>query len=638
MSNTVSQLLQILNTTPLLADGAMGSYLFTHTGRLSEMNHVYETFNADRPDLIQQVHAAYLQAGARCLTTNTFTASRIHLAPFKQEHRVEELNRAGVAVARKAISAHCEQARSDDGYFVLGSVGPTLQARESPEEVKDIYREQVDALLAAGVDALMLETFTSLSHVQALIELAQAYGNPPPLIVHMVLHHDRDRGWDQDPRRFVQTVFDLGVRLAGVNCCAPWEATAFLDAVEKMEVVEKNQLMLSLMPNGGELRRIGHRYLTGVNSEFMGKFARDVALRGVRLIGGCCQVHPAHISEMHNYLHSYQAGRQISFQVEDSPAFLQPVDDEEKKKNGPFSRKIKEGEFAVSVEMLPTRGTGGLKARMGFVATLASSGLADAVDITDGSRGIPLMPPGDFIGVIRERLGWGRKDRLELIPHFTTRDLNVMGLQSRLIGYWARHIHNVLFVTGDPPKMSPTYPRSTAVFDLDSVAMIRYAHRFLNRGMDFGGQPLGAHQNPRTRFTIGTGFEPEAVDLDHELEKLRRKIDGRADYIMTQPAFRFQPLDVLEPFRDQIAILVGVLILTSLEQARRVGQVPGVIIPESIYKRLAKYAEVEDQAKVGQEIASEQVRGVREKGWAGLYLMSPATHAPVLEVLRMGSS
>jgi homocysteine S-methyltransferase len=311
-------------------------------------------------------------------------------------------------------------------------------------------------------------------------------------------------------------------------------------------------------------------------------------------------------------------------------------------KNGPLSKKLKEGRFAVSVEMLPARGTAPsvLEKKIHFVAELANSGLADALDVTDGSRGISLIPPGDFVEVIRGKLGWTAEtgDQLEFIPHFTGRDLNVMGIQSRLIGYHARRIHNVLFVTGDPPKMSPTYPRSTAVFDFDSTAMIGYTHSALNAGVDFGGQLLGRGCDPRTHFTIGTGFEPEALDTEKEIKKLQQKLEAGADYIMTQPVFHPRPLDKLEAFRSQIPILVGVMIIANLEQARRVSQVPGVVIPETIFRKLGQFDEPADQAKLAIEIAIEQVAQVKIQEWAGLYLMSPASHEPVLRVLEAGLS
>ncbi len=628
--------LDALKETPLLCDGAMGSLLFERTGRLSESNHIYEAFNADRPDLVRQVHLEYLQAGSRALVTNTFAANSTHLAAYGQQDRVDELNSAGVRLARESIELFSAQSQGLDAsaFYVLGSLGPTQQVRETPQEARAIYRQQIAALIEAGVDALLLETFTSLLHVSAVLEVLQEWKTPPPVIVHMALQQHSDGRWNQDPQLYINTVADLGADVVGVNCCSPGEARAFLDAALPLDAVQTDKVQLSLMPNGGEFQRIGHRYLTGVNPEFMGRFAREVVQRGVHLLGGCCDVHPAHINEMHNYLRSLNTTQvQTALQL---PTALAPTDATNKRHNGPFSRKIIDDEFAVSVEMLPSRGTGGIKARLAFIAELAATELADALDLTDGSRGIPLMPPGDFIHLIRRRLGWHEGDRLELIPHFTTRDLNTMGLQSRLIGYWANQIHNVLLVTGDPPKMSPTYPRSSAVFDLDSLALIRYVHNNLNAGIDFGGQSLGQHKNPRTRFTIGSGFEPEAIDLTGEVAKLERKIDAGADYIMTQPAFRYEALASLTPFRTRIPVLVGVLVLANLAHAQRMAAVPGVVVPDEVFDRLGKYEKVEDQAAAGAELAAEQVRWIRGEGWAGLYLMSPATHGRVIGVLESG--
>ncbi|MCU0783630.1 MAG: methylenetetrahydrofolate reductase [Verrucomicrobia bacterium] len=341
---------------------------------------------------------------------------------------------------------------------------------------------------------------------------------------------------------------------------------------------------------------------------------------------------------MHNYLRSRKVGEQsVIVQIQSA---LPPVGDAEKRLSGPFSRKLKDSQFVVSIESLPPRGTDGkiIQHKVDFIAGLAASGLADAVDFTDGSRGIPLISPGDFIHLIRDRLNWtaATGDRLELIPHFTGRDLNVMGVQSRLIGYHANRIHNVLFITGDPPKMSPTYPRSTAVFDVDSVALIRLAHSCLNAGVDFGGVALGKQPDPRTHFTIGAGIEPEAPDLKRELTRLQKKIDNGVDYIMTQPAFHHEPLAVLEKFRGQVPFLIGVMVLTSFDHAQRMARVPGVVIPDAILKRFSAVESLADQAAVGREIAAEQIRRLVREGWAGLYLMSTATTSGTLDVLRAG--
>ncbi|MBI2965758.1 MAG: homocysteine S-methyltransferase family protein [Chloroflexi bacterium] len=637
----MSELLEHLKSGAVLADGGIGSLLFERTGRLSETNHVYEALNVDRPELIRGVHLAYLQAGARCITTNTFGANSTHLDPVGEGHRVVELNSAGVKVAREAIVAFREQTGVEGPFFLLGSVGPTRTGQESPGRLKGIYQRQLETLVGEGVDAVLFETFGVLDHLTALIKLAKQAGPRTPVVAEMALRMKPDgSGWQQDPVAFVNAAAEHGADVVGVNCCAPWEATAFHEVVKDVPVVRERRVLVSAMPNAGGFQRIGHRYMTHVNPEYMGKLARTFANLGVNLVGGCCEVHPNHIAEMYNYLHGLAGGKTVAPAL--STHARTPAGDDIKKTNGKFSAKIKSGiksdQFAVSVETLPPRGTGAglLKSKVEFVRELAESGLADAVDITDGSRGIPLMPPGDFASVVRESLGWtaATGDALEFIPHFSTRDLNVMGLQSRLIGYHARRIYNVLFITGDPPKMAPTYPRSTAVFDLDSIGMVRYAHGYLNAGVDFGGEPLGRQGDPRTRFTVGCGFEPEAVNREREVERLRRKIDAGADYVFTQPVFRRSALEVLEPFRGGVPILIGVMILSGLEHANRMAEVPGVVIPEDLIKRMAKFETVEDQARLGQDLAAEQIRWVRDQGWPGVYLMSPASHRPVLPVLR----
>jgi homocysteine S-methyltransferase len=614
----MADFLTTLNATPLLTDGAMGSYLFELTGRLPEANHVYEAFNADQPDLIRRVHRDYLTAGARCLKTNTFGANRRQLQSFGLEQRVAELNRAGVEVARSAAAEF-----SAEPVFVLASVGPTAEPVTEPVLIATCYREQLESLIATGVDALLLETFQSQRQLELLIDLIRSLPQAPPIIAEMTFSPELE------PSAFVKRMAEKGAVLAGVNCCAPWDASAFVDAARGAP------LPLSVMPNAGGFQRIGNRFMTSVNPEYAGRLARSFLDRGVRLIGGCCEMHPPHIREMHNYLRS--RGASVTVAEVRAAGVHPPAGDGEKKQNGPFSRKLKEGRFVVSVEMLPPRGTDEriVAGKIEFLRQLADSALADAIDVTDGSRGIPLMPPGDFIYLARARLGW-TTDQLELIPHFTGRDLNLMGIQSRLMGYHANRIHNVLFITGDPPKMSPTYPRSTAVFDLDSVAMIRLTHAHLNAGVDFGGAPLGKQADPRTHFTIGTGCEPEAVDRKRELERLRQKIDHGADYIMTQPAFHHEPLAALEPFRARCPMLVGVMILNSFEQAQRLAQVPGVIVPDAILQRLAAHTNPSDQVKVGQDIAVEQIRWLVREGWPGIYLISPGTTAVVRQVLEAG--
>ena len=284
----MADFLATLKSQPLLADGAMGSYLFKLTGRLSESNHVYEAFNVDQPELVQRVHTEYLAAGARCLKTNTFGANRVQLRPFGLDGRVAALNRGGVQVARSAI-AKFSAVQGDPGpYFVLASVGPTVTPLTTAAAVADCYREQVETLAAAGADALLLETFSSQPQLELLIALIHSLPGMPPIIAEMSPHGGENGGpLEPDPVAFVNRMALLGVPVAGVNCCAPWDASAFVDAAKDAPPVRSGAVQLVVMPNAGGFQRIGSRLMTSVNPEFAGKLARTFSDLGVRLLGGC---------------------------------------------------------------------------------------------------------------------------------------------------------------------------------------------------------------------------------------------------------------------------------------------------------------------------------------------------------------
>lgn len=633
---------------PVLADGAIGSLLFALTGRLSETNHVYEALTVENPDLVRGVHAAYLRGGSSALATHTFGANQPSLARFGLADRTQELNRRAVQLVREAIAAGGADA------LVLGSIGPVNQA-DQDIDVAAAYGVQVEALLAEGVDAVLLETFSSPGALENLTRFIRAHDQAPPVIAHLAIRQNQgSNGWNHDPVAYVKRLTAAGAAVVGVNCCAPWEALAFVATLQAARASGEAGIPLSAMPNAGGFERIDQRFMSQVNPEYMGRTARELVQRGAALVGGCCEVHPPHVREMHSYLRAGGAVAASSIAgsagtpapdstLADGLTGLaklarQPADDAQKLANGGFTRKIKGGAFAVSVELMPPRGVGSvtLQRKVDFVRDLAASGLADAVDITDGSRGLPLMPPGDLVDIIRRGLGWSGSDEdpLEFIPHFTTRDLNAMAVQSRLIGYHQRRIRNVLLITGDPPKMSPTYPTSTAVFDMDSVELISRVHSQLNAGVDFGGQPLARSNAPHTHFTIGAGFEPEAIDAQRELRRLRDKVANGVDYIMTQPVFRVQALTALEAVRAEIPILVGVMVLTSLAHAQRFGAVPGVVVPDRVMQRLAAFEQPADQARAGLELAVSQVEWVARDQWAGLYLMSPASLDAAVQVLR----
>jgi homocysteine S-methyltransferase len=629
----------------ILADGGIGSLIFQLTGRLASTEYTYEALNLRNRELITGIYASSLAAGATVLTTNTFAANAVELGAAGVGDKVGEINRAAVEIARTAISDHQhEYPASDSNFFVIGSIGP------GGRDVK-AYAGQIAALIGAGIDAFLLETFTDIDLAMQLTRHISGQPEAPPVIVHGALDPGvgEEQKWPVEPVEFVQMAADAGASVAGINCVAPWAAAAFITAAKEAPVVAAGKILLSAMPNAGGFERIGHRFLARTNPEYMGTLARQLGDSGASLVGGCCEVHPEHIREMSAYLKSRRSSLdQDSRESAGTPGIVgntrsgsQPATavrekSDARRANGEFSRKLFEGELAISVEIVAPVGaeSKALDLRAKMVSQLVEKQLADAVDITDGSRGMPLVPPGDLVELIRQKLAWRDGDRIEFIAHFTGRDLNTLAVQSRLMGYHWRGIKNVLFITGDPPKMSPTYPRSTAVFDMNSVQMIRATARQLNQGRDFGGNPLGSEFESSAGFTVGTGFEPEAINISRELDRLRAKIDAGADYVMTQPVFDNEPLSTIEPVRDLIPVLPGVLVLRSADHARRIAQVPGMDLPVGVLNEMDRFSDPADQAKVGLDLAVSRAIAYKSEGWAGLYLMSPASMGAAVSVLK----
>jgi methionine synthase I (cobalamin-dependent)/5,10-methylenetetrahydrofolate reductase len=633
MTLVQSGFLDALRAGTVLADGGTGSLIFQLTGRLASAEFTYEALNLRNPALIKGIHSSSLAAGASVLTTNTFAANSVELTAAGIGDQTDEINRVAVQLAREAIADHkSEYVELDTEFFIIGSMGPGGGGVEA-------YATQIDTLIESGVDAILLETFTDVDLAMTITQSITSRDDAPAVIVHGALDPgvgDKQQ-WPIDSVDFVTMAADAGASVAGINCVAPWAAAEFISNAKLAPVVVSGDLLLSAMPNAGGFERIGHRFLARANPEYMGTLARQLGDSGASLVGGCCEVHPEHVREMSAFLKSRNSS--ITAQISSQSPVIAIRDrgtEDPRRANGRFSRKILDGEFAISTEMVSLTGTDqkalGLRSRM--VSEIVDEGLADAIDMTDGARGLPMVPPGDLVELIRARLGWRDEDKLEFIAHFTGRDLNTLAIQSRLMGYHLRGIRNMLFITGDPPKMSPTYPRSSAVFDMNSVQMIRATAAQLNLGRDFGGNPLGGNLESGTQFTVGTGFEPGAINMSLELERLQSKIDAGADYVMTQPVFDKAALASIEPFRDSIPVLPGVMVINSAAHANRIAQIPGVSLPGNVIDQLSRFEDPKDQAKAGLDLAVSQANSYRSDGWAGLYLMSPASMGAAKAVLK----
>jgi methionine synthase I (cobalamin-dependent)/5,10-methylenetetrahydrofolate reductase len=589
----------------MVADGAMGTMLYS---RGVFINQCYDELNVRSPELVLDVHRAYVKAGAELLETNSFGANRLKLAQYGLEGHVAEFNRRAAQIAREAAGAN---------VLVAGAVGP-LGVRIEPfgstsrDETRGHFREQMQALLEGGADCFLLETFGDLGEIEQAIAAARELSSSTPVIAQMTIGQDGLTPFGATPEDVARSLDEWGADVVGLNCSVGPQA--ILEAIERMAAVTKRKL--SAQPNAGMPRDVSGRTMYMASPEYMASYARHFIQAGAKLIGGCCGTTPDHIKSLVEGIRPLVPRRQRRASVRYQLPNTQGADELTSELPAavgvaemPFARrsrwagKIARGEFVTSVEIVPPRGVDAT-AMLEGVSALKVAGV-DAVNVPDGPRAQSRMGALMTSLLIEQRIG------METVTHYCCRDRNLLGMLSDLLGASAMGLRNLLIITGDPPKMGP-YPDATAVFDIDSIGLTNLVSR-LNKGLDPGGNSLGRP----TAFTIGVGVNPAAFDPSYELRRFEWKVDAGAEYAITQPVF---DVEQLERFLESIAhvripIVAGIWPLVSARNAEFLAnEVPGVVVPESVVKRMRAASEKSKEHAVAEGIAIaremlERVRG-----------------------------
>jgi homocysteine S-methyltransferase len=593
----------------LVVDGAMGTQLYERGVLFSAC---FEELNLSRPELVGKVHEDYIRAGAQVIETNTFGANALRLEKYGLQSRVRELNAAGVRVARAAAAgqAYVAGAIGPSGYF-LGEASPGDLAK-----VKAAFSAQAQALVEAGVDALFVETIRQTPELRAAVEAAVDAAGPLPVVASVSLDESGRMADGTDAEEIARLVKEWGASVVGVNCSDG--PMAVLAAVEKMVPVG---LPVMASPNAGLPRRVDERMVYVSTPEYFGVYARRMIRVGVRLVGGCCGTTPEHVKRI-------AAAARMAAPSEGEPrtdeelsradttgivpailpGALQPVPFEQR---STLAAKVASGRFVVSVEVNPPVGLD--PSRAIAAARMLKEGGVDVVNIADGARAQARMSNLALAVRIEREVG------LETIVHVCGRDRNLLGTLAHLLGAHDLGLRNLVIITGDPPKMGD-FPDASAVYDLDSIGILKLAAR-LNHGVDPGGKPLGA----TTRFVLATGAEPASLNYAREIARLYEKKAAGAELVMTQPVYDAR---ALERFLDDCAplglpVLVGLLPLASYRNAEFLhNEVPGMQVPDAVRERMRKAGSGAAARKEGVAIAREMLAAVRGRV-AGAYVMPP---------------
>ncbi|MEK6287178.1 MAG: bifunctional homocysteine S-methyltransferase/methylenetetrahydrofolate reductase [Acidobacteriota bacterium] len=569
-------------------DGAMGTMLYQ---RGVYINRCYDELNLASRDLVLGIQRDYVKAGADVIETNTYGANRLKLAGYGLEDKAYEINHAGARIAREAAGSRA---------FVGGAIGP-LGIRIEPygptsaQEAQDIFRQHAEALLEGGVDLFVLETFSDTVEIQqALLAIRSISGLP--VVAQMTIQTDGNTSYGTAPETFTKQLDEWGADVIGLNCSVG--PHTMLEAIEKMRVVTKRKL--ASQPNGGLPRQVDGRMFYMASPEYMAKYAKRLIQAGAKFVGGCCGTTPEHIKQIANAVAALSPGRSTVrvFVPEDKPPDVKVVP---KAERSGLARKICEGEFVTSVEIVPPKGCDPSKMLEG-VRLLKTWGV-DAVNVPDGPRAQSRMGVLAVSTLIEQGVG------IETVVHYCCRDRNLLGMTSDLLGAAGLGLRNLLIITGDPPKMGP-YPEATAVFDIDSIGLVNMVNR-LNHGLDIGGNPIGGP----TSFFIGVGVNPCAVDMDYELRRFEWKVEAGAEFAITQPTFDVGQLkNFLKRIEHcRIPVIAGIWPLVSYRNAEFLAnEVPGVVVPESVLRRMERITEKDAAREEGLAIARETLLEVRD--------------------------
>ena len=593
---------------PLLADGAMGTLLFS---RGIPQRAVLDELVATRPELIGAIHREYLAAGADIIETSTFGTNRIRLAPYGLGDQAGRFARRGAQIAREARDV------TGRDVLVAGSIGPLgAPTREilhlDERSIRSCFRETVDGLLEGGADLFWFETFALIDHLAIAVEEARAAAADLPIVALLTFGEDLALADGTAPAAAAATlgvVADIDV--IGVNCGAG--PVGCLDALAGMGAAGR-----AILPNAGLPQRVEGQFVYAAGPDYFGRMVDDMLDAEAAIVGGCCGTTPEHIASMRNSIDARGGDEVVAAVAPAPPATITSIRSEvAATTDGPpptgLGRALEEGRYVISVEIDPPRSIR-IERTIEAARLLQAAGV-DVVNISDSAMARVRM------GALAVAFGIQHDLDLECVVHVTTRDRNLMALESELLGAHALGVRDILALTGDPPRIGDL-PGATGVWDVDSIGLVEILAR-LNRGEDAAGSPIGQQAG----FTIACALDPTAADAATEWDRLERKIAAGAHLIMTQPLYSIEQVEAmfLEARRRfgaggfPIPLLLGVLPLQSTRHAEFLhNEVPGITIPDRTRATLREAGDL--GAEVGLRITEELLDAVGDRV-AGTYVM-----------------
>ena len=584
-------LLEDLQHNILIGDGAMGTLLYSHG-----VGSCFEELNLSKPNKIQKIHEAYINAGADVIQTNTYGAISPKLARYGLEDQMEDINRSAVILAKKA---------AQNKAYVLGTMGGIRTFKKDAITLKEIersFREQLTSLLTEEIDGLMLETYYDLEELKLVLQIARKETDIP-IVAHVSLHETSVLQDGTHLADALKQLEQLGADVVGLNCrLGPYH---MLHSLEEVPILKHS--FLSVYPNASLPDYDDGRLVYETNDRYFAESAIAFRGQGARLIGGCCGTTPKHIEAAAKALKGLKPVSEKKVKVKKIELINESYKDEI-----PQLHEIVKKKRSIIVELDPPKKLGVSKFMEGAKA-LQNAGI-DALTLADNSLATPRISNVAMGTMIKQQL------HLKPLIHITCRDRNLIGLQSHLMGLHTLGMNEVLAVTGDPSKIGD-FPGATSVYDLSSFDLIRLIRQF-NDGVSYSGKPLGQ----KTNFSIAAAFNPNVRHLDNAVKRLEKKIAYGADYFITQPLYsEEQIVEVYEATKHlTVPIYIGIMPLTSARNADFIhNEVPGIKLSDSIRNRMSETANNLERAQLEGIAIAKSLIDTAFDLFNGIYLITP---------------
>lgn len=603
--------LEFLKNKPILADGAMGTYLYQKGfGRCPSV----ELENIFNPDAVFEVHREYINAGAKIITTNTFGANRINYQRKKILVNLKDVNVKGLQIAKKAAKGL--------PVWVGASIGP-LSVMLKPygdfeeAEAREVCLEQIKYLCEEMPDLFIIESQKSVLEAIFFIDSIKKVAPDIPIIASLTINKEGRTFFGDD---FLEGLLKLereGADVLGLNCSiGPSEILYFVE-----KVLKNIKAPLSVMPNAGHPVEVDKRIIFLSEPNYFAQFSLKYIELGATIVGGCCGTNPDTIRKVKGKLEDFNKGKR-----EESIVFSEIEIEKEKsefykipQKEGFFKKLGKE--FVITCEIEPPKGPD-VKDIITIVNGLKNFG-ADAINIADNPMARARVSSLAVAHFIKSETG------LSTILHLTCRDRNLLALQSDILGAALLGVSGILVLGGDPTALGD-YPEATSVYDVNVVGLIKIISS-LNNGLDFSDNKI----EPPTNLSIGIALNLNEENYEKEIEKAKERIDAGAGFALTQPIFEEE---IVYRFIEKLGklnffVLPGILPLKSLNQALYLkNEVPGIVIPDKIINSLQKYKDLESQRAKGLEIALNLLKKLKNN-LPGAYLTTGGKNLSTLKDL-----